>query len=67
LKYGVRGDNLIGSYIELSFFETGRKMASMVGTKTFGEKPSKFQIEEGGDYYYVGSEVCPYLFTLIFF
>ncbi|KAK3084374.1 hypothetical protein FSP39_012417 [Pinctada imbricata] len=29
---------------------------SMIGTKTFGEKPKPFQIEEGGEYYYVGSE-----------
>lgn len=36
-------------------------MASMVGTKTFGEKPKPFQIEEGGEYYYVGSDVGNYL------
>ena len=33
-------------------------MASITfGTKTFGEKPQKVQIEEGGECYYVGSEV----------
>ena len=25
--------------------------------QTFGEKPKKFQIEEGGEFYYIGSEV----------
>ena len=25
--------------------------------RTFGEKPKPFQIEEGGEYYYIGSEV----------
>ncbi len=25
---------------------------------TYGEKPRCFQIEEGGEYYYIGSEVC---------
>lgn len=25
---------------------------------TFGEKPTAFQLEAGGDYYYIGSEVC---------
>ncbi|XP_021367292.1 SWI/SNF-related matrix-associated actin-dependent regulator of chromatin subfamily B member 1-like [Mizuhopecten yessoensis] len=34
---------------------------AMVGTKTFGDMPNKFQIEEGGEYYYVGSEVGNYL------
>ncbi|XP_071178408.1 SWI/SNF-related matrix-associated actin-dependent regulator of chromatin subfamily B member 1-A-like isoform X4 [Mytilus galloprovincialis] len=35
--------------------------SNMFGTKTFGEKPQKFQIEEGEEYYYVGSEVGNYL------
>jgi len=25
--------------------------------RTYGQKPSKFQLEEGGDYYMIGSEV----------
>lgn len=32
-------------------------------SKTFGQKPVKFQLEEDGDFYMVGSEVCPPLFT----
>ncbi|XP_074641569.1 SWI/SNF-related matrix-associated actin-dependent regulator of chromatin subfamily B member 1-A-like isoform X1 [Tubulanus polymorphus] len=31
------------------------------GTRTFGEKPIPFQIEDDGDYYYIGSEVGNYL------
>ena len=27
-------------------------------SKTFGQKPVKFQLEEDGDFYMVGSEVC---------
>ena len=35
------------------------KMASnSPAPRTFGEKPKSFQIEEGGEYYYIGSEVC---------
>lgn len=26
--------------------------------RTYGDKPLSFQLEEGGEYYYVGSEVC---------
>lgn len=26
--------------------------------KTYGDRPRKFQMEEGGDFYYIGSEVC---------
>ncbi|UYV82732.1 SMARCB1 [Cordylochernes scorpioides] len=29
--------------------------------RTFGEKPTAFQLEEGGEYYYIGSEVGNYL------
>ncbi|CAK8676944.1 SWI/SNF-related matrix-associated actin-dependent regulator of chromatin subfamily B member 1-A-like isoform X2 [Clavelina lepadiformis] len=29
--------------------------------RTFGQKPSKFQLEEGGEYYMIGSEVGNYL------
>jgi len=38
-------------------------MASSVqGMRTFGDKPKAFQLEEGGELYYVGSEVyCLYL------
>lgn len=25
--------------------------------RTFGDRPKRFQIEEGGEYYYIGSEV----------
>ena len=33
-------------------------MASSVqGMRTFGDKPKAFQLEEGGELYYVGSEV----------
>lgn len=28
--------------------------------RTYGDKPLSFQLEEGGEYYYVGSEVCRY-------
>lgn len=39
------------------------KMAtSQPGSRTFGEKPKSFQIEEGGEWYYVGSEVLTRLF-----
>lgn len=31
--------------------------ASVQGMRTFGEKPKAFQIEDGGELYYVGSEV----------
>lgn len=42
-------------------------MASITfGTKTFGEKPQKFQIEEGEEYYYVGSEVGDLLWIILF-
>jgi len=35
-------------------------MASSVqGMRTFGDKPKAFQLEEGGELYYVGSEVYP--------
>lgn len=27
-------------------------------SKTFGQKPVKFQLEQDGDFYMVGSEVC---------
>lgn len=30
---------------------------SMALSKTFGQKPVKFQLEEDGDYYMIGSEV----------
>ena len=32
-------------------------------SKTFGQKPVKFQLEQDGDFYMVGSEVCGHLFT----
>jgi len=32
-------------------------MATVQGIRTFGEKPKSFQIEDGGELYYVGSEV----------
>lgn len=31
---------------------------SMALSKTFGQKPVKFQLEEDGDFYMIGSEVC---------
>ena len=35
-------------------------MASSVqGMRTFGDKPKAFQLEDGGELYYVGSEVYP--------
>jgi hypothetical protein len=41
-------------------------MASITfGTKTFGEKPQKVQIEEGGECYYVGSEVWRFPFMIV--
>lgn len=30
-------------------------------SKTFGQKPVKFQLEQDGDFYMVGSEVCDFL------
>lgn len=30
----------------------------MALSKTFGQKPVKFQLEEDGDFYMIGSEVC---------
>ncbi len=35
-------------------------------SKTFGQKPVKFQLEQDGDFYMVGSEVCVYLFVYLF-
>lgn len=39
--------------------DRGRSVQNMAmfGTKTFGEKPKPFQIEEDGEFYYIGSEV----------
>lgn len=35
-----------------------RKMAAPVqGMRTFGERPKPFQLEDGGEFFYVGSEV----------
>ena len=31
--------------------------SSSQGMRTFGDKPKAFQLEEGGELYYVGSEV----------
>lgn len=31
-------------------------------SKTFGQKPVKFQLEQDGDFYMVGSEVCDKMF-----
>ncbi|CAG09649.1 unnamed protein product, partial [Tetraodon nigroviridis] len=36
-------------------------LASMALSKTFGQKPLKFQLEDGGDFYMIGSEVGNYL------
>ncbi len=33
------------------------------GTRTFGEKPKAFQIEDGGEQFYIGSEVRYTLFV----
>ncbi|XP_076849013.1 SWI/SNF-related matrix-associated actin-dependent regulator of chromatin subfamily B member 1-A isoform X3 [Brachyhypopomus gauderio] len=35
--------------------------SNMALSKTFGQKPIKFQLEEGGDFYMIGSEVGNYL------
>ncbi len=32
--------------------------AKMALSKTFGQKPIKFQLEQDGDFYMIGSEVC---------
>lgn len=32
-------------------------LSSMALSKTFGQKPVKFQLEDGGDFYMIGSEV----------
>ena len=29
--------------------------------RTFGERPTAFQLEENGDFYYIGSEVLMFL------
>lgn len=34
--------------------------------RTYGDKPLSFQLEEGGEYYYVGSEVSVFCVHLIF-
>ena len=34
--------------------------------RTFGQKPAKFQLEEGGEYYMIGSEVTVKSFNQIF-
>ncbi|CAG09644.1 unnamed protein product, partial [Tetraodon nigroviridis] len=36
-------------------------LTSMALSKTFGQKPVKFQLEDGGDFYMIGSEVGNYL------
>lgn len=33
----------------------------IMSLQTYGDKPVAFQLEEGGEYYYVGSEVGNYL------
>lgn len=33
-------------------------------SKTFGQKPVKFQLEQDGDFYMVGSEVCAIFFLI---
>ncbi|XP_064612411.1 SWI/SNF-related matrix-associated actin-dependent regulator of chromatin subfamily B member 1-like isoform X2 [Liolophura sinensis] len=33
----------------------------VIGTKTYGDKPKCFQLEEDGEHYYIGSEVGNYL------
>lgn len=33
-------------------------------SKTFGQKPVKFQLEQDGDFYMVGSEVCAIFFLM---
>nr|CAB3266382.1 SWI/SNF-related matrix-associated actin-dependent regulator of chromatin subfamily B member 1-A [Phallusia mammillata] len=37
------------------------KSGESSGPRTFGQKPTKFQLEEGGEYYMIGSEVGNYL------
>lgn len=42
----------------------------MALSKTFGQKPVKFQLEEDGDFYMIGSEVCienPNFLQLVYF
>ncbi|XP_067687451.1 SWI/SNF-related matrix-associated actin-dependent regulator of chromatin subfamily B member 1-like isoform X2 [Haliotis asinina] len=41
--------------------EQSDKSVNSNGTKTFGDKPKCFSIEEGGEAYYIGSEVGNYL------
>ena len=49
---------MIYSRLKLLLLFTNYKMASSVqGMRTFGDKPKAFQLEEGGELYYVGSEV----------
>lgn len=38
----------------------------MALSKTFGQKPVKFQLEEDGDYYMIGSEVSIFFGYSIF-
>lgn len=35
------------------------------GSRTYGERPRKFQLEEDGDFYYIGSEVLGPIKVLI--
>lgn len=45
--------------------DRGRSVQNMAmfGTKTFGEKPKPFQIEEDGEFYYIGSEVIIFFYN----
>ena len=38
---------------------------SVVGTRTYGERPRPFRIEDDGELYYIGSEVMKTSFFLI--
>lgn len=48
------------SITEIEKKQTHTSLAAMqlALSKTFGQKPVKFQLEQDGDFYMVGSEVC---------
>lgn len=42
-------------------------MMMMALSKTFGQKPVKFQLEDDGEFYMIGSEVAPWARVLASF
>lgn len=44
------------SLLQTNFGKVVKKMA----LRTYGDKPASFQLEENGEFYYIGSEVTSY-------